>query len=66
MLIMSHPKLPEIHCLDGICVEAAEAKGYHRKSHEAVDTPEDAYERKFGKPPHHRMKLENILAALED
>ena len=31
-----------------------------------TETPEMAYEKKFGKPPHHRMKLENIIAAIEE
>lgn len=33
---------------------------------EPVDTPEAAYERKFGKAPHHKMKLQTIIDALED
>jgi hypothetical protein len=32
----------------------------------APETPQEAYERKFGKPPHHRMKLETILERLKD
>jgi hypothetical protein len=35
------------------------------KEPEKVETPEEAYEKKFGKPPHHRMKLESIIEALE-
>ena len=31
-----------------------------------IDSPEAAYERKFGKAPHHRLKLANIIAALEE
>ena len=33
---------------------------------EEVETPEDAYEKKFGKKPHHRMSLDTIIAALEE
>ena len=33
---------------------------------EEVETPEGAYEKKFGKKPHHRMTQDNIIAALED
>lgn len=29
-------------------------------------TPAEQYEEKFGKPPHHRMKEESILKALND
>jgi uncharacterized protein YndB with AHSA1/START domain len=29
-------------------------------------TPSEQYEEKFGKPPHHRMKEEGILKALND
>lgn len=32
---------------------------------EEVDTPEDAYERKFGKKPHHLMKLDTVIKRLE-
>lgn len=31
-----------------------------------TETPQEAYERKFGRPPHHRMKLETILERLKD
>ena len=31
-----------------------------------VGTPEDAYETKFGKKPHHRMTQESIIKALEE
>ena len=30
------------------------------------ETPEAAYEKKFGKPPHHKMKLETIIKKLEE
>jgi hypothetical protein len=33
---------------------------------ELVDDIEERYEKKFGKRPHHRMKRENIEAALHD
>lgn len=32
---------------------------------EMYQTPAQQYEKKFGKPPHHRMKQESILAALK-
>lgn len=78
MIVFSKPNSPDLECRDGPSIEAAEAKGYTRKMDNVakaatnvalsaeVDTPEDAYERKFGKAPHHRMKLESIIAALED
>ena len=31
-----------------------------------VETPEDAYEKKFGKKAHHRMTQESIIKALEE
>ena len=31
-----------------------------------VETPEGAYEKKFGRKPHHRMTQESIIAALEE
>jgi hypothetical protein len=34
-------------------------------SREANETPEQQYEKKFGKLPHHRMTQENIKKALE-
>lgn len=39
------------------------------ESDETVDVPADlaaAYEAKFGKPPHHRMKAETIAKAIAD
>lgn len=42
-----------------------EAKFVPRETEE-VDTPEAAYERKFGKPPHFNMKLDTIIRKLEE
>lgn len=35
------------------------------KPKENIESPEDMYEKKFGKRPHHRMTQENIKKALE-
>lgn len=37
-----------------------------KKAQARPETPHEAYERKFGKPPHHRMKLETILERLKN
>lgn len=78
MIVMTCTNLPDIHCYDGFQIASAEAKGYSRKLAivvevvksietvvEPADTPEAAYERKFGKKPHHRMSLGTILNKLE-
>lgn len=36
------------------------------KVEEKQESIEDAYEKKFGRRPHHRMKQESIIAALEE
>ena len=33
---------------------------------EEIETPEDAYFKKFGKKPHHKMKLDTIIKKLEE
>lgn len=40
------------------------AEGRSRPPQPAELTPAEEYERRFGSPPHHRMKLETILERL--
>jgi len=37
-----------------------------KQEEKTVESPEVLYEKKFGKKPHHKMKQESIIAALED
>lgn len=73
---MSHPKLGgmlvylddiEQKQKDGWIIDKKPEKVVSRETIEVetIETPEVAYEKKFGKPPHHKMKLDSIIAALE-
>lgn len=33
---------------------------------EVADSPEEAYKKKFGKSPHHKMSLDTIIKKLEE
>lgn len=74
MIYMTHPVHGAMNCYLDSEVENNKKNGWIvgemntvvDKQIASCETPEQQYEKKFGRPPHHRMKLENIKASLEE
>jgi hypothetical protein len=65
---MSHPEHGRMPVYSDIEIEYNKKFGWILDEEKPVDveTPEEAYEKKFGKPPHHRLKLDTIIKRLEE
>lgn len=73
-ILMQHPKHGFMHAYNTVEQKTLEGRGWTVKKDRPVEiAPEvedeairQAYFNKFGKKPHHMMKIENILKALND